>query len=126
MIARILAAIVGLFYTVTGAWSFFLPASFYSTVADFAPYNIHLLRDVGAFQVGMGLVLLAAAATGRGLAPALFGVLMGSLLHLVAHNIDIRLGGHPTTDLPALSAIAAVLGVALYLEVRRPAPPKQR
>src|SRR5229473_1346005 len=105
MTARILAAIVGLFYTVTGAWSYLLPANFYSTVADFAPYNVHLLHDVGAFQVGMGLVLLAAAATGQGLAPALFGVLIGSLLHLFGHNTDIRLGGHPTTDIPVLSAI---------------------
>jgi hypothetical protein len=120
MTARILAAIVGLFYTFTGLWSFFLPTSFYSTVATFTPYNLHLLHDVGAFQVGMGLVLLAAAATGRGLLPALFGVLIGSLLHLVAHTLDIRLGGHPATDLPALAAIAAVLGLAFYLELRRP------
>jgi hypothetical protein len=126
MAPRILAAIIGLFYTVTGLWSFFLPTNFYSTVATFTPYNLHLLHDVGAFQVGMGLVLLAAAATGHGLLPALFGVLIGSLLHLVAHTLDIRLGGHPGTDLPALAAIAAVLGVAFYLELRRPAAPTRR
>ena len=126
MTARILAAIIGLFYTVTGLWSFFLPTSFYSTVATFTPYNLHLLHDVGAFQVGMGLVLLAAAATARGLLPALFGVLIGSLLHLLAHTLDIRLGGHPGTDLPTLAGIAAVLGVAFYLELRRPSAPTSR
>jgi hypothetical protein len=77
MTARVLGAIIGVFYTVTGLWSFFLPANFYSTVADFTPYNLHLLHDVGAFQVGMGVVLLAAAATGGGLRPALIGVLAG-------------------------------------------------
>lgn len=120
--ARILAAITGLFYTITGLWSFLFPTGFYSAVATFTPYNLHLLHDVGAFQVGMGVVLLAAAVTGRGLVPALTGVLAGSLLHLAAHVIDIRLGGHPATDLPSLTLIALVLAVALYLELRRPAP----
>lgn len=126
MVARILSAIIGAFYAFTGLWSFFFPTGFYTTVANFTPYNLHLLHDVGAFQVGMGLVLLAAAATGRGLLPALFGVLIGSLLHLVAHTMDIRLGGHPATDIPALAAIAAVLGVAFYLELRRPSAPLNR
>jgi uncharacterized membrane protein len=120
MKARVLAAIVGVFYTVTGMWSFFVSTNFYSTVADFAPYNLHFLHDVGAFQVGLGVVLLAAAAMDRGLVPALIGVLAGSLLHLAAHLLDIRLGGHPTTDLPALTLIAVVLAVALYLELRHP------
>jgi hypothetical protein len=74
----------------------------------------------------MGAVLLAAAIIGRSLAPALIGVLAGSLLHLAAHVMDVRLGGHPTTDLPALTAIVAVLAVALNLELRRPAAPTHR
>jgi uncharacterized membrane protein len=125
MVARALAAIIGVFYAFTGMWSFFFPAGFYSSVANFTPYNIHLLHDVGAFQVGLGYVLLAAAMMGRGLVPALIGVLAASLLHLAAHVLDIRLGGHPTTDLPALTAICVVLAVALYLELRHPAPRTQ-
>jgi uncharacterized membrane protein len=126
MRARILAAAVGLFYTFTGAWSFLFPTGFYSTVASFTPYNLHLLHDLGAFQVGLGIVLLAAAATDRGLVPALVGVLAASVLHLIAHLLDIRLGGHPATDLPALTVIAAVLGLALYWELRRPGAPARR
>jgi hypothetical protein len=119
--ARILAAIIGAFYAVTGTWSFLFPTAFYSSVANFTPYNAHLLHDIGAFQVGLGCVLLAAAIMGRGLVPALIGVLAGSGLHLLAHVQDIRLGGHPATDLPALTLIVAVLAVALYLELHRPA-----
>ena len=117
-VARLLGGAVGAFYLLTGAWAFLFPATFYSTVAGFAPYNLHLLHDAGAFQIGMGAVLLVAAIAGKGLVPALIGVLTGSLVHLVAHIEDIRLGGHPSTDIPALALIAAVLSLALYLEAR--------
>jgi len=117
-VARLLAGVVGAFYLFTGAWAFLFPPNFYATVAGFAPYNLHLLHDVGAFQIGMGTVLFVAALAGKGLVPALIGVLAGSLVHLLAHVKDIGLGGHPSTDIPALTLIAAVLAVALYLEAR--------
>ncbi len=115
---RPLAALIGVIYLLSGAAAFFAPARFYSAVASFSPYNLHLLHDAGAFQVGLGASLAAAAVAGRGLAPVLFGVLVGSLFHLSAHLIDIRLGGHPATDLPILTGIVVVLTLALLLEVR--------
>ena len=118
MVARIIAGVIGLFYVVTGAWSFLYPAYFYSAVANFVPYNLHLLHDVGAFQIGLGAVLVTAALSGKGLVAALVGVLAGSLLHLAAHLLDIQLGGHPATDLPTLAFIVAVLTSALVLELR--------
>ncbi len=118
MVARIIAGVVGLFYVVTGAWSFLLPANFYSAVASFSPYNLHLLHDAGAFQIGLGAVLVTAVLSGKGLVAALSGVLAGSLLHLAAHLLDIRLGGHPMTDLPVLTLIVVVLALALYMELR--------
>ncbi len=125
MMARVLALMVGVFYTLTGGWAFLFPQGFYSTIAPFTPYNLHLLHDVGAFQVGLGAALLAAAVAGRGLAPVVLGVMVGSLLHLVAHLIDVHLGGHPGTDLPALTLIVVLLALALVLELRRP-PLKDR
>ena len=120
MVARVIAGVVGLFYLVTGAWSFMFPAHFYSAVATFSPYNLHLLHDVGAFQFGLGAALVAATISRRGLMPALAGVLAGSFLHVLAHLFDIRLGGHPATDLPFLALIVILLATALYLELRRP------
>src|ERR1700730_16229575 len=118
MTARALAFVVGTFYVLSGGWAFLFPSGFYSMVATFTPYNLHLLHDAGAFQIGLGASLLAAAVAGRGFAPVLFGVLAGSLFHLVAHLMDIRLGGHPATDIPALALIVAVLAFALFLELR--------
>ncbi len=118
MIARALASVVGAFYLLSGGWALLFPSGFYSTVATFTPYNVHLLHDAGAFQVGLGVSLLAAALAGRALAPVLLGVLAGSVLHLIAHVMDIRLGGHPATDVPILGLIVVVLASALVLELR--------
>jgi hypothetical protein len=117
MTARAISFIVGLFYLLSGGWAFLLPSSFYATVATFPPYNLHLLHDAGAFQVGLGVALVGAAVAGRWLAPVVMGALAGSLLHLLAHLIDINLGGHPTTDLPSLALIVGALVVALVLEM---------
>ena len=126
MVPRVIAGVIGPFYVLTGAWSFLYPANFYSSVASFSPYNLHLLHDVGAFQIGLGAVLVTAMLSAKGLVPALVGVLVGSLLHLAAHLLDIRLGGHPTTDLAVLTLIVVVLAIALYVELRRPHAQRQR
>jgi hypothetical protein len=48
-------------FLVFGAWAFADPESFFDEVATFEPYNQHLIQDVGAFQIGLGAVLLIAA-----------------------------------------------------------------
>jgi hypothetical protein len=118
LMARGLAYVVGSFYLLSGGWAFLFPSGFYTTVATFTPYNLHLLHDAGAFQIGLGASLVAAAVSARSLAPVLLGVMVGSLLHLFAHLIDVRLGGHPATDLPILALIVVVLATALVLELR--------
>lgn len=118
--ARVIALAIGAFYILVGLWAFFDPASFYSLVATFQPFNAHLLHDAGAFQVGLGLALLLTAVLGHGLRPALFAVLAASLLHLVAHIEDVRLGGHPATDFTVLGLLCLALAAALILDTRSP------
>ena len=118
--ARIIALAVGVFYLLVGLWAFLNPASFYGHVATFQPYNQHFLHDAGAFQVGLGLALLLPAVLGRELRPALLAVLAASLLHFVAHVEDLRLGGHPATDLTALGVLCLALGTAMVVETRLP------
>lgn len=115
---RVVAAVIGAFYLVTGAWAFLAPLSFFSSVATFVPLNVHLLHDVGAFQVGLGLALTGAVALRAPLRAPLIAVLGASVLHVIAHLEDIRLGGHPTTDLPVLTLICVALAVALAVDVR--------
>ncbi|HET7094322.1 MAG TPA: hypothetical protein VFI22_12605, partial [Thermomicrobiales bacterium] len=47
--------VAGLFYGVFGVWAFVAPASFADFVAF--PFNLHLLHDIGAFQIGIGAAL---------------------------------------------------------------------
>jgi uncharacterized protein YjeT (DUF2065 family) len=107
--ARIVAVTAGVVFLVPGLWAFFAPASFFQTAATFAPYNAHFVRDLGAFQIGLGLVLVLAAVTRESLLAALAGVGAGASFHLAAHVIDRDLGGDPTVDLPTFGVVAVVL-----------------
>ena len=116
-VARVVGAVIGVFYLVTGAWALLAPMSFFSAVATFAPFNVHLLHDAGAFQVGLGLALTVPIALKAPVRASLIAVLGASVLHVLAHVEDIRLGGHPTTDLPVLALICVALGLALFLDL---------
>jgi len=114
----VIGAVIGAFYLLTGAWAFLAPLSFFNAIATFSPANVHLLHDLGAFQVGLGLALTVPVALQVSLRAPLIAVLAASALHVVAHLEDLRLGGHPTTDLPILSLICIALAFALGLELR--------
>ena len=75
---------------VLGAWTLFLPASFYAdvpTVDLTPPYSEHLFRDFGGATLGLALALAAAAVwlDKRLVVVALLAYLAFSLPHLVFH-----------------------------------------
>lgn len=119
LVTRVIGAVIGAFYLVTGGWSFLAPLGFFSSVANFAPANIHLLHDLGAFQIGLGLALMMPVLLGAPLRAALIAVLGASVLHVAAHIEDVNLGGHPYTDLPALTLICIALAVALVVDMKK-------
>ena len=104
-----------------GLWAFVAPAAFYDTAAVFPPYNAHFVRDIGAFQVGLGAVLGLAAFPDRveGVAAALLGVGTGGLVHAVGHVLDSDLGGNPALDIPGLGLLALALLAAGVARLRR-------
>lgn len=87
----------------------------------FEPYNQHLLQDVGAFQVGLGVVLLLGSLAARtdGLTVALVGVGAGAALHAVSHVVGRDLGGTPAVDIPVFAGMAVLLLAAGLLSWRR-------
>ena len=108
---RGVAVVVGVAFVALGLWAMIDPRSFFAALATFEPYNQHFLQDIGAFQVGLGAVLLLAAVPVRadGLAVALVGVGVGAALHTVSHIVGHDLGGTPGTDIPFFAVIAVLL-----------------
>ncbi len=110
-VPRAVAVVSGVGFAVLGLWAMVGPRSFFDAVATFEPYNRHFLQDIGAFQIGLGTVLLLAVLPGRigGLAVALLGVGVGATLHTVSHIVGRDLGGSPETDIPFFAVLAILL-----------------
>jgi hypothetical protein len=110
---RAVAALGGASFLASGSWAMAGPDSFFETVATFEPYNQHFVQDIGAFQIGLGAVLLLAAMWTRAdaLAVGLVGVGIGSTAHTISHVIGRDLGGTPELDIP-LTALMSLLLLA--------------
>lgn len=106
---RIVAIVVGALSLAGGLWAFVAPAGFFESAATFEPYNAHLIRDIGAFQIGLGAVLVLAAIIPDAFLAALAGVGAGAVFHLLAHIIDHDLGGDPAVDIPMFGLLAGLL-----------------
>ena len=120
-VPRAVAIIGGVGFVALGLWAMVAPRSFFDALATFEPYNRHFLQDIGAFQIGLGAVLLLAVLPGRvdGLALALLGVGIGATFHFISHIVGRDLGGSPETDIPVFGVIALLLLAAGALRWRQ-------
>jgi hypothetical protein len=91
--------------------------------------NRHLTRDVGAFQVGLGVSLGAVLVGMKGIPAVLAGAASAAVLHVVSHVVDYGDGGR-SSDPFVLGAVALVLVLAFVVEWRsadgRPSRPQSR
>ena len=108
---RVIGIVGGAGFVAIGVWAMVDPYSFFEAFARFEPYNQHFLQDIGAFQVGLGMVLLLAglSASADGLTVALVGVGVAAALHVVSHVVGRDLGGAPERDIPVFAAMAVTL-----------------
>jgi hypothetical protein len=100
-----------------GIWGFFSPRSFYESLATYPPYNPHLLRDIGAFNFGIGMTLLAALRFRDALLVALTGAAAAAVAHALSHLIDRGQGGR-ATDPYVFALLAALLVAATVVRSR--------
>lgn len=113
------ALVVGAaFFLIFGAWAFVGPRSFFDNIARWEPYNEHFLHDVGAFQIGIGIALLASLSRANGSAVALAGAAGAAVMHALSHIIDSGEGGR-SSDPYGLIAFAVLLLAGLWFEWRR-------
>ncbi|MEM8923138.1 MAG: hypothetical protein AAGD35_06520 [Actinomycetota bacterium] len=116
--ARIVLVYLGVQSILLGVWALLAPRSFYddfpgsgrSWVAADGPYNEHLVRDVGALNLAL-LVLLAVAAVRLRrelVAVAAAASLVWGVPHLVYHALN-------TDGLSGGDIVASLGGLALYV-----------
>jgi uncharacterized membrane protein len=118
--AIVIAALAAAFYLVFGIWAFVDPESFFENIATYPPYNEHLIHDLGAFQIGLGVAGLAGLALSDGLAATLAGIAAGSLMHGVSHIGDTDLGGRDIDPWgTSLLGLVALLGFAAAAKRRQ-------
>lgn len=60
---RVVTIAAGIVFVGDGLWAMAAPESFFDVLGQCPPYNQHFVQDVGAFQIGLGAVLLIAALT---------------------------------------------------------------
>lgn len=116
-VAQVVAALAAVFYLVSGIWAFAAPASFAENVANYPPYNEHLVHDGGAFAIVLGVTALAGLLLSDVLTAVLAGVAAGSLVHGVSHIVDRGLGGR-SSDPWLVSAIGLVALCGFVIAVR--------
>lgn len=123
---RIALGFLGLSSLSIGAWAAFAPRSFYDGYPGFGsvwvavdgPYNEHLIRDVGALNLALTVLLVGAAWTmsrdvviTAAAASAVWG-----LPHLLYHAFNTE--GLGTIDAAvSLSGLAAFLGLSVWILV---------
>jgi hypothetical protein len=109
-VSKIVAIIGGVFFALAGLMAMAAPETFFDSVATFDPYNQHFIQDLGAFQIGLGAVLLIAVfARGDAITAALLGVGVGAVAHTISHIFGTDLGGKPASDIPMFAILSVVL-----------------
>ena len=122
---RLAIGILGVTQLAIGIWLAVAPNSFVDTIAPFGPADHHFLRDLAAFQGGLGITLLAAVGRPAWRVPVLFTALTMNALHTINHLFDI--GGTDPGWLGYANFFSLLLLTGLYAfliqESQREQPP---
>lgn len=99
-----------------GVWCLIDPSSF----ADAVGFGLHqhFLHDVGAFQLGLSVILLLALIWADALITALAGFIIANTVHTVNHVVDLDEGGS-ASQAWVLGIVSVALALAFVLRLRQ-------
>ena len=100
---------------VVGAWMRVDPAGF-ARWANW-PNHVHFLHDAGVFQLGIGVMMLAALRWRDPLVVVLVGFVFTNTFHVVNHALDADLGGR-ASDPWVLGTVSVLALAGLVARVR--------
>ena len=107
-----------------GAWLFFFPRSFYTTIGAFEAYNRHYERDVATFYFAFALGAWVAALRPSWRVPVLAITTVQFLVHTINHGIDAGDSNNSwagPVDVVSLGLATVQLAALLWLLRRREA-----
>jgi len=107
---------VGMATAGIGVWCLIDPSSFADAVG-FGQHR-HFLHDVGAFQLGLGVILLLALVWADALATAIAGFIVANTVHTVNHIVDLDEGGS-ASQAWVLGAVSVALALAFVVRLRQ-------
>ena len=113
----------GALYLVVGVLAFLVPGTFYTELAAYPPENQHFIRDVGTWNVALGIAALYAAGRAAWRRPMLWIVAIQYALHTISHAIDAGDTDPEWQSWLALVTFAIGTVVLAALAFRAPAPP---
>ena len=117
---RAVLLVAGLSQLLVGVWAFVDPGSFYDVVATYPPRNDHFLKDIGAWNIGLGLAAVIASRTPSWQRGMLAVLAVQYLLHAVSHAIDLDVADSEAMGIFTFvtQAAVAILCAALFLTQR--------
>ncbi len=130
--SRILLGVMAFSFLALGIWAGFFPRSFYADfpgtshpwVSPDGPFNEHLIRDVGWYNLALGIVLVIAAVTlsRAAVAAAAGAVLVSGIPHLAYHvaHLDLYATGDQIGNVVSLAAAPITALIVLALTFWRP------
>lgn len=115
-------ALLGAAQLLTGVVMLADAGFFYEQVASFAPENGHFIRDIGTYNVAIGLGLLWAVRAPSWRLPLLAVGLVQYVLHAINHLVDIDAteeSAHGPANFAAVAIGAGFVALLMYAEASR-------
>ena len=117
----VLLAVIAAALILPGILAFVAPGAFYDQIAGYPPRNDHFLRDLGAFQIGLGGLAFLAWLQPQ-IRRAAYAILaLHFALHTISHVIDVS-NADPAWQGPlslVFEALATAVLVVLFVRERR-------
>lgn len=104
-----------------GLLALLAPGVFYDLLGPYPPQNDHFIKDLGSWQIALGVAAFLGARRADWRVPILAILALQYGLHTVSHVIDVN-GTDPSWNGPAslaLEALATLVLLALLVKERR-------